>query len=439
MKRYDFIQSLARYASLLFLIVLASFASVRAQTVIPRVCINLTNQAGAEIEAHFGYQNLSNATINISASQVTGNFFVPGQATYPGQPGAFAPGIHENVIVTNIGLSEELVWFLDGGDARAGINAPRCATITYQGRLTDSNVAANGQYDLRFTAYDALTGGAPQSESIVIENAQVTNGVFTVSLNFGSSLSNNNNAKFLEIGVRAGTSTGAFTILTPRQPITKVPYAVNADTATNATNATNAANADKLGNVAASQYVLTTDPRLSATNNTSFIQNTTTQQAASNFNISGSGTIGGNLTINGTLNAALPAGSANYIQNTTTPQNANINISGTVTNGCRAGFTAFAGGRLCVSEMKPAAYFLVAIQTCANDSTRVGNSGDVTMTLGGSANFNYFGGLSQGWLGDNLGNNMWGTWKISFANADFAGAPANGTTAGPQLPYRCVY
>jgi len=30
--------------------------------------------------------------------------------------------------------------------------------FTYQGRLSDTNVAANGPYDFQFALYDALTG-----------------------------------------------------------------------------------------------------------------------------------------------------------------------------------------------------------------------------------------------------------------------------------------
>jgi hypothetical protein len=101
--------------------------------------------------------------------------------------------------------------------------------------LSDAGAAANGQYDLRFTAFDALTGGTAQSGSVVVENAQVTDGVFTVQLPFGASFFNNNNARLLEIGVRPGAATGndPFTLLTPRQPITPVPFAINAQTATN--------------------------------------------------------------------------------------------------------------------------------------------------------------------------------------------------------------
>ena len=128
-----------------------------------------------------------------------------------------------------------MTWIIEGAQVSTSSTTPRCATITYQGRLTDANAAANGQYDLQFKAFDALTGGTAQSGNVTVENAQVTNGIFTVQLNFGLAFTNNYNARFLEIGVRPGSATGndPFTLLTPRQPLTQVPFAINAQTATN--------------------------------------------------------------------------------------------------------------------------------------------------------------------------------------------------------------
>lgn len=73
-------------------------------------------------------------------------------------------------------------------------------------------------------------------------------------------------------------------------------------------NATTANNALNLGGVAANQYVVTTDPRMSdarlpTAGSANYIQNRATQQAASNFNISGNGAIGGTFGI-GTSNPA---------------------------------------------------------------------------------------------------------------------------------------
>ena len=101
--------------------------------------------------------------------------------------------------------------------------------FTYQGRLTENNAAANGQYDLQFILYDAVTGGAQVTGSTVVtkDNVQVTNGVFSADVDFGATAFNGD-ARWLEIGVRAGTSTGTYTVLSPRQPITAAPYALYA-------------------------------------------------------------------------------------------------------------------------------------------------------------------------------------------------------------------
>jgi hypothetical protein len=184
--------------------------------------------------------------------------------------------------------------------------------FSYQGSLKDGANPANGNYDFEFVLFDALSGGTQLGSTNTRNNVPVINGIFGVNLDFGSQFSSGDN-RWLEVRVRP-TGGGAFTPLTPRQQINSAPYAlksVNADTAVNATNATNAAtatNALQLGGVAANQYVLTGDARLSDArnplpNSASYIQNTTSQQASSNFNISGNGTAGGTLSGN-TVNAA---------------------------------------------------------------------------------------------------------------------------------------
>jgi hypothetical protein len=187
--------------------------------------------AGYSGLAYWGYLNTTNAVVQLQRGISSKNFFTPGPITYTNQTTQFQPGIHDAVFTSPFGgqVSDSVTWNLQNDTAIARNNAGQgCGTITYQGRLTDSSASASGQYDLQFTAYDALTGGTARSGIVMVEDAQVTNGVFTVQLNFGSSFTNNSNAKFLEIGVRAGNSTGAFTILAPRQPLTSVPFAVNA-------------------------------------------------------------------------------------------------------------------------------------------------------------------------------------------------------------------
>ncbi len=212
------------------------------------------------------------------------------------------------------------------------------SSFTYQGRLTDGGTAANGNYDLQFALFDSLSGGTQIGSTQTLNTVAVSNGVFTVSLDFGASSFTGAN-RFLEISARP-SGAGSFTLLTPRQPVTATPYAVrsanasaadvlssacsscvqdaqinsvsgskvsgtvasatNAANATNATNAATATNATQLGGIAASQYVQTSDSRLTdarppTAGSVNYIQNSTSQQASTNFNISGNGTVGGNL------------------------------------------------------------------------------------------------------------------------------------------------
>ena len=53
----------------------------------------------------------------------------------------------------------------------------------------------------------------------------MVDGLFTVELDFGSDVFNGD-ARWLEIGVRPGDSSGSFTTLSPRQELTPTPYAL---------------------------------------------------------------------------------------------------------------------------------------------------------------------------------------------------------------------
>ena len=171
----------------------------------------------------------------------------------------------------------------------------------YQGSLNSGGVVANGSHDFEFALFDAVSGGAQLGSTITQNSVAVTNGSISVSVDFGNQFPGA--SRFLEIRVRP-SGGGAFTTLTPRQQITSTPYSVKslnsdtattATTATNATNATTATNATQLGGVAADQYVVTTDPRMTddrapTAGSANYVQNATMPQASSNFNVSGTGT-----------------------------------------------------------------------------------------------------------------------------------------------------
>lgn len=114
--------------------------------------------------------------------------------------------------------------------------APLGTAFTYQGRLVDNGGPANGNYDLRFTLYDALSAGSTIGIPIANAPTAVSNGLFTVTLDFGGGIFLGN-GRWLEIGVRTNGSVLAYTPLTPRQGLTPSPnalYAPNAGTATTA-------------------------------------------------------------------------------------------------------------------------------------------------------------------------------------------------------------
>ncbi len=121
--------------------------------------------------------------------------------------------------------------------------------FTYQGRLNDGGNPANGIYDLRFTVYDSTNSPGNIIAGPVTNSATgVTNGLFTVTLDFGNVF--DGTARWLEIAVQTN-SGNSFTTLAPRQPVTPAPYAIMANTASNLLG--NLPTAQLRGNVPASQ------------------------------------------------------------------------------------------------------------------------------------------------------------------------------------------
>ncbi|MBI2766380.1 MAG: hypothetical protein HYX53_10790 [Chloroflexi bacterium] len=142
-----------------------------------------------------------------------------------------------SVVIAALGLAivvPMVAYGRDTGGIRTGrIAAPALVALdtgfTFQGRLTDAGAPANGVYDLNFFLYDSLAGGSQVGPAQPIGDVTVTAGLFTVTLNFGDVF--HGAQYFLDIQVRPGASSGAYTVLSPREPIGAVPnasYAVNA-------------------------------------------------------------------------------------------------------------------------------------------------------------------------------------------------------------------
>jgi len=118
-----------------------------------------------------------------------------------------------------------LVLFLG---VSAAVSAQTLTTaITYQGELEFQGQPAQGAYDFEFLLFDAETSGNLVT-TLVVEDVPVQAGLFSVELDFGPGVFIGED-RWLELGVRAGASTGSFTGLLPRQTLTPAPFALHAE------------------------------------------------------------------------------------------------------------------------------------------------------------------------------------------------------------------
>jgi hypothetical protein len=104
-----------------------------------------------------------------------------------------------------------------------GIQAALGNAFTYQGRLLEDGAPANGSYDFEFRLYDAASLGSSVGGLVTVTDQPVVEGRFTVLLDFGDVF--DGAALWLEVAVRPGDSSGAYTPLSPRQPLTAAPAA----------------------------------------------------------------------------------------------------------------------------------------------------------------------------------------------------------------------
>ena len=128
--------------------------------------------------------------------------------------------------------------------------------FTYQGNLSDAGVPAEGDFDFRFLLYDTDVGGSQVGSTLLVGDLPVSNGKVMTQLDFGSVF--DGAALWLEIHVRDGISTGAYSILSPRQELTSSPYAqlaLQAQHATTADSASTAGSASQLDGQAPAYYL----------------------------------------------------------------------------------------------------------------------------------------------------------------------------------------
>lgn len=112
--------------------------------------------------------------------------------------------------------------------------APLGTSFTYQGELkvipggNDIVIPANAAFDFEFQLYDAQNNGLQVGPTVLLNDVQVAQGVFTVELDFGMSPFVGDQL-FLAISLRDGNSNGSFSELSPRQKLTAAPYALHAE------------------------------------------------------------------------------------------------------------------------------------------------------------------------------------------------------------------
>jgi len=110
------------------------------------------------------------------------------------------------------------VWLIIGASAALAQNT----VFTYQGRLNDGGSPANSTYDMQFKLFDAVSAGNQIGSTVTNPSVQVTNGIFTVQIDF-TATPFNGQTLYLEIGIRPAGSSGSYTALAPRQRLSSAP------------------------------------------------------------------------------------------------------------------------------------------------------------------------------------------------------------------------
>lgn len=107
--------------------------------------------------------------------------------------------------------------------AASGVVSP---AISYQGRLTDnSGNPLDGTYDMEFQFWNAESGGSQVGNTITLENVDIDQGLFNVSLEVNP---DDFNGRELWLTVRVREHGGTWDgWMTPRQQIQPVPYALS--------------------------------------------------------------------------------------------------------------------------------------------------------------------------------------------------------------------
>ncbi len=105
------------------------------------------------------------------------------------------------------------------------LHAQGTTAFTFQGVLNAGTTAANGLYDMTFGVYNANVAGDFIAGPITNTAVAVSNGLFTVTLNFGTGVFTGTNY-WVQMALRP-SGIGSFSPLSPRQQLTPAPYAIS--------------------------------------------------------------------------------------------------------------------------------------------------------------------------------------------------------------------
>jgi hypothetical protein len=108
--------------------------------------------------------------------------------------------------------------------SRAEAQSPLGTGFTYQGYLAIDGVPVGGNCDFQFSLWDALSSGAQVGSTVSKDSVLVTDGVFSVMLDFGAEF--DGETRWLEAAVRCPAGSGSYTTLSPRQELSAAPYAL---------------------------------------------------------------------------------------------------------------------------------------------------------------------------------------------------------------------
>ncbi len=99
-------------------------------------------------------------------------------------------------------------------------------SVTYQGQLKNNGVAVNSPADVRFSIWDAATGGGQVGTTDTKTGVAVSQGLFSTTFDCGVNPYTADAARWLQIEVRNPSNVGGFVLLGSRQRLTAAPFSL---------------------------------------------------------------------------------------------------------------------------------------------------------------------------------------------------------------------